>query len=236
MKVTVIGSHLCPDTLYALNRLVEAKADIDFKNLSASLPDLKAYLALRENSPVFDGPKARGSLGIPCFILEDGTVTLEEFAVWLLRAMDLEACAPAADETALDFGDAESIDPDKRPYVSLLASQGILAGDQNGNLSPKSPVTRARAAVLVARALRVLDSHGAAGMELPEYTSYGWTSGTLTAVEAGDGGVTLLDKLSAEEAENLRRLAAPAAEPGEKMGFQEALKKVLEQRNRQGRS
>ena len=77
MKVTVIGSHLCPDTLYALNRLVEAKADIDFKNLSASLPDLKAYLALRENSPVFDGPKARGSPGIPCFVLEDGTVTLE---------------------------------------------------------------------------------------------------------------------------------------------------------------
>lgn len=69
----------------------------------------------------------------------DGTVTLEEFAVWLVRAMDLEACALAADETALDFGDAESIDPDKRPYVSLLASQGILAGDQNGNLSPKSP-------------------------------------------------------------------------------------------------
>ena len=77
MKVTVIGSHLCPDTLYALNRLVEAKADIDFKNLSASLSDLKAYLALRESSPVFDGPKARGSLGVPCFVLEDGTVTLE---------------------------------------------------------------------------------------------------------------------------------------------------------------
>ncbi len=30
MKVTVVGSHLCPDTLYALNKLVEAKADIEF--------------------------------------------------------------------------------------------------------------------------------------------------------------------------------------------------------------
>ena len=26
MKLTVIGSHLCPATLYALNRLSEAKA------------------------------------------------------------------------------------------------------------------------------------------------------------------------------------------------------------------
>ena len=73
----MIGSHLCPDTLYALNRLSEAGAEIDFKNLSASLSDLKAYLALRESSPVFEGPKARGSLGIPCFVREDGTVTLE---------------------------------------------------------------------------------------------------------------------------------------------------------------
>ena len=44
MKVTVIGSHLCPDTLYALCKLTEKQADIDFKNLSASLPDLKQYL------------------------------------------------------------------------------------------------------------------------------------------------------------------------------------------------
>ena len=42
MKVTVIGSHLCPDTLYALNRLSEVKAEIEFKNLSASLPDYRS--------------------------------------------------------------------------------------------------------------------------------------------------------------------------------------------------
>ena len=77
MKVTVIGSHLCPDTLYALNKLVEAKADITFQNLSASLPDLKAYLALRESSPVFEGPKAKGLPGHPLLRAGDGTVTLE---------------------------------------------------------------------------------------------------------------------------------------------------------------
>ena len=48
MKVTVIGSHLCPDTLYALNRLSEAGAEIGFKNLSASLADLKVYLMSTE--------------------------------------------------------------------------------------------------------------------------------------------------------------------------------------------
>ena len=71
MKVTVIGSHLCPDTLYALNRLSEARAEIDFKNLSASLADLKVYLALRQDSPVYADIREGGGIGIPCFVLED---------------------------------------------------------------------------------------------------------------------------------------------------------------------
>ena len=75
MKVTVIGSHLCPDTLHALNRLGEAKAEIDFKSMSASLSDLKVYLALRQDSPVYADIRANGGIGIPCLVLEDGTVT-----------------------------------------------------------------------------------------------------------------------------------------------------------------
>ena len=81
MKVTVIGSHLCPDTLYALNKLVEAGTEIEFKNLSASLPDLKAYLALRDTEAMYEQVKAGGGIGIPCFILEDGSKTMDLNAV-----------------------------------------------------------------------------------------------------------------------------------------------------------
>ena len=77
MKVTVIGSHLCPDTLFALNQLCQARAEIQFKKLSASLADLKDYLGLRETDRAFEGAKQKGALGIPCFVLEDGCVTLE---------------------------------------------------------------------------------------------------------------------------------------------------------------
>lgn len=77
MKVTVIGSHLCPDTLYALNQLTDKKVEIEFKNLSASLPDLKAYLALREGNSLYEAVREKGGIGIPCFIMEDGKTTLE---------------------------------------------------------------------------------------------------------------------------------------------------------------
>ena len=50
MKVTVVGSHLCPDTLYALHQLAAAGAEIDFKDILSCHADLKAYLNLRDNS------------------------------------------------------------------------------------------------------------------------------------------------------------------------------------------
>ena len=81
MNVAVIGSHLCPDTLYALKRLSEAKAEIDFKNLSASLSDLKTYLALRQDSPAYADIREKGGIGIPCFILEEGSDTRDLDAV-----------------------------------------------------------------------------------------------------------------------------------------------------------
>ena len=81
MKVTVIGSHLCPDTLYALNRLSEVKAEIEFKNLSASLPDLKAYLALRDSDPHYEAVKKNGGIATPPFALPAATHTVDRGAV-----------------------------------------------------------------------------------------------------------------------------------------------------------
>ena len=77
MKVVVIGSHLCQDTLYALCKLREKNAEVDFKDLSASLPDLKAYLEVRETDPQYEAVRAGGGIGIPYFALEDGTKTLD---------------------------------------------------------------------------------------------------------------------------------------------------------------
>ena len=67
MKLTVIGSHLCPDTLYALNQLSGAGAEIDFKDILSCHGALQDYLQIRESSPLY----------IPCFVKEDGTMTLE---------------------------------------------------------------------------------------------------------------------------------------------------------------
>ncbi|MBM7652165.1 glutaredoxin [Neobacillus cucumis] len=77
MKVKVIGSHLCPDTLYALSKLKEKNANVDFQDLSTSFPALKDYLYVRENNTLYDSVREAGGIGIPFFEIEDGTQTLD---------------------------------------------------------------------------------------------------------------------------------------------------------------
>ena len=60
MKVTVYGSHLCPDTLYAINQLMSKGVDMSFQNIPTALPDLKKFPAIRENDAIFDNAKKNG--------------------------------------------------------------------------------------------------------------------------------------------------------------------------------
>lgn len=86
MKITIVGSHLCPNTLYAIVKCKEAGLTASFVDISASLSGLKHFLAFHEHHEVyapFRELSARedylqsGKIGLPCFVLEDGTETLE---------------------------------------------------------------------------------------------------------------------------------------------------------------
>ena len=75
MSVTVYGSHLCPDTLFALNKLKENNVDLDFKNISIDFGALKEFMAIRESDPMYVEVKKNNGLGIPLLICENGEKT-----------------------------------------------------------------------------------------------------------------------------------------------------------------
>lgn len=81
MKLTIIGNHLCEDTREALEVLKGKNAEIKFENISESLDSLKEYLKIRETSEMYKAVRAAGGIGIPCFVFEDGTKTLDLSAV-----------------------------------------------------------------------------------------------------------------------------------------------------------
>lgn len=88
MKIKMVGSHLCQDTLYAMIKLKEKDVKIEFINISASFPALKIYLKFRDEHPLYKVIKEEEMLGLPFFILEDGTETLDLNEV--LRKADIQ--------------------------------------------------------------------------------------------------------------------------------------------------
>lgn len=76
MKITVIGSHLCPDTLYALNQLAASGVETSFRDILSCHADLQAYLHIRETSELYAEIRGTQRLGVPCFVREDGSMSL----------------------------------------------------------------------------------------------------------------------------------------------------------------
>ena len=77
MKLQVIGSDLCPDTIDALEKLDAKGAEYYFLNITASTANLAEFLRIRDNDENYIPVKERGGIGIPYFIFEDGTKTLD---------------------------------------------------------------------------------------------------------------------------------------------------------------
>lgn len=77
----IYGSMQCPDCVQCRKDLDQAGVEYTYLDFSDSLKNLKAFLTIRDSSALFADVKARGSIGIPCIVREDGTVTLdwEEF-------------------------------------------------------------------------------------------------------------------------------------------------------------
>lgn len=74
--ITVYGMETCPDCAFVHQQMAEGDG-FDFVNIGESPKNLKAFLRLRDANPVFDKVKAAGSIGIPCFVREDGSLTLK---------------------------------------------------------------------------------------------------------------------------------------------------------------
>ena len=91
--IKIYGMSSCPDCTHVWEQVqgdaryeiidfgldvreLKAREGYEVIDIGLHVRDLKAFLKLRDHSPAFTTAKARGAAGIPCFVLEDGTVTL----------------------------------------------------------------------------------------------------------------------------------------------------------------
>lgn len=119
------------------------------------------------------------------------SITRENLSMYLVRAMQLEAMAKNLTSYSLSFADTSSIAEVLKPYVYLLRTYGIAQGNSANQFMPKGSLTRAEMATMLRRAIDFTDSQGIYA-ELPAYTSYAWTGGTITSVSTASDGTTAM--------------------------------------------
>lgn len=73
--IKIYGMSTCPDCVYLYDQ-IEDRQEFEMIDIGSHVKYLKEFLKLRDKEPVFDDCRENGYVGIPCFLLEDGTVTL----------------------------------------------------------------------------------------------------------------------------------------------------------------
>lgn len=70
----IYGSMLCPDCVECCKDFDAAGTAYVFCDFADDLRNLKEFLKLRDTESVFEEIKREGKIGIPCIVLDDGTV------------------------------------------------------------------------------------------------------------------------------------------------------------------
>lgn len=73
----IFGSMLCKDCVECVEDLKKANVEFEFLDFADSLLNLKEFLKIRDENPLFDAVREKGSIGIPAIVKEDGSVTLD---------------------------------------------------------------------------------------------------------------------------------------------------------------
>lgn len=73
----VYGSHLCSGCRKAKEKLDNEGVEYEFLDITENLSYLKELLKFRDNLDIYDEMKEIGRIGIPTFVYDDGTVSLE---------------------------------------------------------------------------------------------------------------------------------------------------------------
>ena len=113
--IKIYGMPSCPDCSF-VERQAEGREGYEVIDIGSHVRLLKEFLRLRDSSPVFDDARRHGRADIPCFVLDDGRVTLvpEEAGLKSRDAADTGSASSAPSEigpsAGFDEGAACSLD------------------------------------------------------------------------------------------------------------------------------
>lgn len=73
----IYGSMLCPDCVDCCRELKAEGVTFEFCDFADAIVNLKEFLKIRDENPVFDELRGTGKIGIPCIVCDDGGILLD---------------------------------------------------------------------------------------------------------------------------------------------------------------
>ena len=91
--VKISGMPTCPYCDYVHEQVAGREKEFEYINIGENIRNMSAFMRLRDTNPAFDHSKEIGDVGIPAFVLEDGSITLDPAKVGLIEYGSEMACS-----------------------------------------------------------------------------------------------------------------------------------------------
>ena len=91
--IKIYGMHTCPYCDYLMDQIEGREDEFTFIDIGSHIRYLSEFMEIRDTSPVFDHCKEIHDVGIPCFVFEDGTVSIDPADAGLIELGSENACS-----------------------------------------------------------------------------------------------------------------------------------------------
>lgn len=82
MNVIMYGMNICPDCTEAMEVLKDhADITVEYREFTQATTHLKEFLKYRDTNPLFNKVRFDGNIGIPLFVMENGSITFDVYEV-----------------------------------------------------------------------------------------------------------------------------------------------------------
>ena len=91
--IRIYGMPTCPYCDYIHEQVTGRDNEFEYINIGENIQNMSSFMRLRDTNSAFDNSKEIGDVGIPAFVLEDGSITLDPADVGLIEYGTAGACS-----------------------------------------------------------------------------------------------------------------------------------------------
>ena len=91
--IRIYGMPTCPYCDYIHEQIRGREDEFEYINIGEHIHNLSEFMHLRDTCPVFDHLKEIGDVGVPAFVFEDGSVSVDPADAGLIEYASPGACS-----------------------------------------------------------------------------------------------------------------------------------------------